>query len=185
MQFVRLEPDQAPNEGGSVFSSSGDIIRKSVSPPEEAKFGRAAGHGARKLLRTVASGSALIAEGVFSALFPSDCRLCGAPLTNISRLPVCLECLRNVVPLTGPACEICGETISGAVLDKKICAACEESRPHFIKATAYGAYDGELRELIHLLKYERVESAAKALGELLAKAIQKLGTAADDVLVVP
>ena len=63
MQFVRLEPDQAPNEGGSVFSSSGDIIRKGVPPPEEAKFGRSTGHGAKKLLRTAASGAALIAEG--------------------------------------------------------------------------------------------------------------------------
>jgi ComF family protein len=54
-----------------------------------------------------------------------------------------------------------------------------------MKAAAYGAYDDELRELIHLLKYERVESAAKALGGMLAEAIQKLGSMADGVLVVP
>ena len=185
MQFVRLEPDQAPNEGGSVFSSSGDIIRKGVFPPEEAKSGRTAGHGARSLLRTVASGATLIAQGIFAALLPSDCRLCGIPLTNISRLPVCLDCLHKMAPLNGASCEVCGERLAGAVLDKQICAACEELRPHFIKATAYGAYDTELRELIHLLKYARVESAAKFLGELLAEAIQKLGPMADGVLVVP
>lgn len=185
MQFVRLEPDQAPNEGGSVFSSSGDIIRKGVPPPEEAKFGRSTGHGARKLLRTAACGAGLIAEGVFAAFFPSDCRLCGAPLTNISRLPVCVDCLHNVVPLTGASCEICGEALAGAALNQQTCAACVDLRPHFVRATAYGAYDTELRELIHLLKYARVESAAKALGELLAEAIQKLGPMADDVLVIP
>ncbi len=70
-------------------------------------------------------------------------------------------------------------------MNQPICAACLEPRPHFIKATAYGAYDSELRELIHLLKYERVEPAAKALGELLIEAIQKLGAVDDGVLVVP
>ena len=119
MQFVRLEPDPAPNEGGSVFSSSGDIIRKGVPPPDAAKFGRTAGHGARKVLRTVASGATLIAEGVFASLFPSDCRLCGAPLTNISRLPVCLDCLHNLVPLTGASCEICGEALAGGFMNQQ------------------------------------------------------------------
>jgi ComF family protein len=58
-------------------------------------------------------------------------------------------------------------------------------RPHFLKAAAYGAYDGELRELIHLLKYEQVEPAAGVLGRLLAQAIHKLGPIADSILVIP
>jgi ComF family protein len=58
-------------------------------------------------------------------------------------------------------------------------------RPHFVKATAYGAYDAELRELIHLLKYEQVEPAAGVLGRMLAEAIHKLGPIADSILVVP
>lgn len=60
-----------------------------------------------------------------------------------------------------------------------------ESRPYFSKAAAYGAYDGGLRELIHLLKYEQVEPAAGVLGRMLAEAIHKLGPIADSILVVP
>ena len=30
-------------------------------------------------------------------LFPSDCRICGLPLLNISRLPVCPECLAGFI----------------------------------------------------------------------------------------
>lgn len=186
MQFVRLEPDQAPNEGGSVFSSSGDLIRKGAFSPEEAKFGRFTGHGARNFLRSTASGATLIAESVFTAFFPSDCRLCGTPLTNISRLPVCPTCLLAIAPLADSTCEICGEGLSGiSVRGNQICSACQELRPHFVKAAAYGAYDGNLRELIHLLKYEQVEPAAGALGGMLATAIHKLGPIADSVLVVP
>jgi ComF family protein len=187
MQFVRLEPDQAPNEGGSVFSSSGDIIREAGFVPEQAKIGRSTGHGARNFLRSAASGATFVARGVFTALLPSDCRLCGTPLTNISRLPVCHSCLLDMAPLAGSTCEVCGERVSTGLLlsENRICSACQESRPHFARAAAYGAYDGSLRELIHLLKYERVEPAATVLGRMLAEAIQKLSTDADSVLVVP
>ena len=187
MEFVRLEPDQAPNEGGSVFSSTGDIIRKAAFPPEEAKFGRSTGHGARKLLRSAASAAAVLAQGLFATLFPSDCRLCATPLTNISGLPVCPSCLLDMAPIAGATCEICGERlgIGPSVLPSKPCPACQESRPHFTKAAAYGAYDGGLRELIHLLKYERVAPAAAVLGRMLGDAIQKLSISADSILVVP
>ena len=128
----------------------------------------------------------MIARGIFTAFFPSDCRLCSAPLTNISRLPVCPSCLLAMTPLQAPTCEICGERLSGiSISENQICPACQESRPHFVKAVAYGAYDGELRELIHLLKYEQVEPAAGALGRMLAQTIQKLGPIADSILVVP
>lgn len=137
-------------------------------------------------MRSTASGAALIAQGVFTAFFPSDCRLCSTPLTNISRLPVCPSCLQAMVPLAGSTCEICGERLSDiSVSQNQTCPACQEARPHFVKAVAYGAYDGELRELIHLLKYERVEPAAGVLGRMLAQAIQKLGPIADSILVVP
>ena len=185
MQFVRLEPDQAPNEGGSVFSSSGDIIRKAAFPPEEAKFGRSTGHGARNLLRSAASGATVVAQGLFTALFPSDCRLCSAPLTNISRLPVCQSCLLAIAPIAGSTCEVCGERLGAGHSASTMCPACQESRPQFNKAAAYGAYDGALRDLIHLLKYERVAPAAVVLGRMLAEAIQKMSTGSGSALVVP
>jgi ComF family protein len=91
-----------------------------------------------------------------------------------------------MVPLAGSTCEICGEKLSDvSVSQSQICPACQEVRPHFIKAVAYGAYDGGLRELIHLLKYEQVEPAAGVLGQMLAGAIQKLGPITDSLLVVP
>lgn len=58
--------------------------------------------------------------------------------------------------------------------EDQTCDACCEARPKFEKACAYGSYDGELRELIHLLKYEQVTPAANILGKILAAAIAKL-----------
>ena len=134
----------------------------------------------------VPSGTVLLARGLFAAFFPSDCRICDAPLLNISRLPVCEECIAAIRPISGETCEICGETLPGVARagEMQTCGACQEVRPHFSKATAFGAYEGELRELIHLLKYEQVLPAAGPLGGMLADAIRRLGIGMP-VLVVP
>lgn len=60
-------------------------------------------------------------------------------------------------------------------------------RPLFEKAAAYGSYAGELRELIHLLKYQQVRPAANVLGRMLAEAIADLekDIPAGEVAVVP
>ncbi len=57
----------------------------------------------------------------------------------------------------------------------------------YARAVAYGSYDGGLRELIHLLKYQSVRPAADVLGEMLAAAIAKLSASFEQktVLVVP
>jgi ComF family protein len=145
----------------------------------------------------VVSGAVVVAQGLFAALFPSDCRLCGAPLENISRIPVCRSCLLAMKPIAGETCEICGDTLgvssfstaSGneALLTQTVnqCASCQDQRPHFAKATAYGPYDGCLRDLVHLLKYDRVEPAAGKLGAMLCEAIAKLDLGTEPFLVVP
>jgi ComF family protein len=57
--------------------------------------------------------------------------------------------------------------------------------PNFVRAVAYGVYEDELRELVHLLKYERVRAVARPLGSMLAAAISMLrDLAAKDLVVV-
>ena len=128
----------------------------------------------------------MLAQGLFAALFPSDCRLCGAPLVNISRLPVCLDCVSAMRPISIATCEICGEGLAGLGHTSELptCAACRETRPRFERACAYGPYDGELRELIHLLKYEQVVPAADVLGGMLTEAVGRLGIP-PSVLMIP
>ena len=116
------------------------------------------------------------AESLFSVLFPSDCRICGEPLLNISRLPVCRDCLSSITPVHGKICSICGERVlsSFAEVDSdgvRRCPVCRRIDRPFDRAVAYGSYDGGLRELIHLLKYNGVRPAANVLGRMLAEAI--------------
>jgi ComF family protein len=132
------------------------------------------------------------AENLFATLFPSDCRLCGTALVKISRLPVCEDCLSTMRPIAGGVCSICGEGLvsiyAGCTSDAEPrCGLCQRMQPPFAKAAAYGSYDGGLRELIHLLKYEHVRPAANVLGRMLAESISDLkpsfGSA--ELLVVP
>jgi ComF family protein len=119
-----------------------------------------------------------VAESLFATLFPSDCRLCGVPLVNISRLPVCQPCLSEMRPVAGGVCSVCGERVFSPYAlsgeGETRCGLCRRLEPPFVKASAYGSYDGGLRELVHLLKYEQVRPAAVVLGRMLAEAVAGL-----------
>jgi len=67
------------------------------------------------------------------------------------------------------------------------CPVCRRVDRPFERAVAFGSYDGALRELVHLLKYNGVRPAANALGQMLAKAISKVEPNFEQstVLVVP
>lgn len=174
-------PVATAGRGRIVFSSSENLIR-----PAEAKV---ASHE-HSHVSALVSGLNGIAVAVFATLFPSDCRLCGAPLINISRLPVCQDCLAAIRPIEGGVCSVCGERLVSpyAYLSSAdaLCGLCRRTEPPFVKATAYGSYESGLRELIHLLKYERVRTAASVLGRMLAEAIGDLRPdLKDSALVVP
>jgi len=129
------------------------------------------------------------AESLFATLFPSDCRLCGAALTEVSRLPVCSACVGSIRRIEAKTCALCGELVPGveANPEEVRCGVCQRARLPFAKAVAYGSYDGALRGLIHLLKYDRVRPAGDLLGRLLAEAMSglKFASAEKPPLMVP
>jgi ComF family protein len=57
--------------------------------------------------------------------------------------------------------------------------------PEFERAVAYAVYEDELREMVHLLKYERMSAVARPLGRYLARAMEMLeGEAGAELIVV-
>ncbi len=133
-----------------------------------------------------------ISESLFSVLFPSDCRICDEPLLNISWLPVCPDCLDEILPVQGKVCDVCGERVLSVYADRdpdglRRCPVCRRIERPFERAVAYGSYDEGLRELIHLLKYNGVRPAAAVLGRMVAEAIAALEPVFEQptVLVIP
>jgi ComF family protein len=156
----------AAEVGRVVFSSREDLTRAARAKvvAAEASF---------------VSWVTVAAEGLFATLFPSDCRFCGAPLVKISRLPVCEQCLVSIRPLTGHVCAHCGERLTGPYQladehGEAICGLCRQAEPLYAKAAAYGSYEGGLRDLIHLLKYQHVRTATPVLGRMLSEVIEQL-----------
>jgi ComF family protein len=67
-----------------------------------------------------------------------------------------------------------------------MCRACRLAPPAFVRAVAFGPYQGRMREAIHALKYDRLHPAARGLGRMLASAIAQLAAEAPaEMLVVP
>ncbi len=90
--------------------------------------------------------------------------------------------------IDGELCFVCGERLfhfAPVPEGESICGMCSRARPAYMRAVAYGGYDGELRELIHLLKYENIRPAAELLGGYLAQAIRSLHVDLTTWKVVP
>jgi len=139
------------------------------------------------------------ARDVVNAVWPGDCRLCGGPMIAISRAGVCEACVARVEAQDQLAerfnvlCTRCGDALGmesarfAAAMGTTECTMCRLAPPEFARAVAYAEYDGETRELLHLLKFNGVRSVAgHLLGQHLARAILKLEhQTARDLLVIP
>lgn len=142
-----------------VFSSTGDLTRAGRVDNTTA--------GSR-----IASILTTAAASLFATVFSSDCRFCGAPLIKVSRIPVCDDCLGTIQRLEGVFCPVCGDRLlTFSAQPNACCGECLKAERSFTRAVAYGAYDGALRDLIHLLKYDRVKPAAAVLGRMVSEAL--------------
>lgn len=114
------------------------------------------------------AGSRLLA-----LLFPADCAVCGTPLSSISRIPVCSDCLLPVEPFSPEyCCSRCRTPFLNAhPLDEHgLCALCRLDLTEFEWSWSYGLHEGRLRKLIHLFKYRGMRPLAPVLGGWLARA---------------
>ena len=108
-------------------------------------------------------------------------------MNEISRVPVCRACLGGVRPLEAEFfCASCRTPFLNAFpldFDGR-CTLCRAGLRGFDAAYCFGAYEGPLRELIHLFKYGKVRSLARPLGDLLAAALP-LDESFDAIAPVP
>jgi len=114
--------------------------------------------------------------GLFSLVFPSDCRVCGDPLKTISRVPVCPGCLEEPQPMaTEFFCASCKTPfVNHHPLDETgRCTLCRLGLSGYDAVYSYGSYEGALRKLIHVFKFEKVHTLARPLGNLLSRALPR------------
>jgi ComF family protein len=170
--------------GRCVFprQSPRSLDRASTLPPSEMAAWRAVARVLRSPLDVLRSPI----DAVSCAVFPSPCRLCNQPLLHLSTAPICAVCWADLPDqIPDNLCTVCGERLSVGGLrfaatsmarssdGGNLCHLCERAQPPFRLAVAYGEYEGTLRALIHLLKYEHIPTIAVPLGTLLAGTIAR------------
>lgn len=115
-----------------------------------------------------------LSAGLFNLVFPDNCRICDAPLSSVSRIPVCSVCASAPQPLAAEHACVCCHTpfLTPHPLDSEgRCGLCRRGLSGYDAAYSFGSYEGTLRKLIQLLKYGRVSSLAEPLGHMLADAL--------------
>lgn len=91
-------------------------------------------------------------------------------------MPVCRACLAKPEPLAAEySCVQCRAPFASKFpLDEQgRCALCRRGVRGFDAAYSFGFYENELRELIHLFKYGRIQTLSSPLGWLLARALPR------------
>jgi ComF family protein len=135
-----------------------------------------------RVLRSPGRVARAVVDDLVTTFFPADCKACGGPLLRAGLAPVCDECIGGVQPQSATLCVCCGETLdmegvryAGQFpVEGLLCSPCRMVEPKFARAVAYGVYEDELREMVHLLKYEGMRAVARPLGRMLAQAIETL-----------
>jgi ComF family protein len=132
---------------------------------------------------------------VTNAVLPTDCRVCGAPMVALGKVRVCELCLMRAAEQaeTDILCTRCGDALGMESVRFSVgmgvteCSLCRMAPPEFERAVAFGTYDNEMREMLHLLKFGGQRRMAEVvLGERLASAVMKLDESAGrELLVVP
>jgi ComF family protein len=127
-------------------------------------------------LRAAERGFRGLADLIFPLVFPDDCRVCGEALKHYSRVPVCARCLADPQPLVAEYfCVACRTPFLNAYpLDESgRCTLCRLGLTGFDAVYSYGSYEGSLKKLIHLFKYDKIHPLAATLGRLLARILPR------------
>lgn len=115
---------------------------------------------------------------MFSVFFPDQCRLCERRLEGFTRAPVCAECLDSLEPADASfVCSRCGQEdeTNPRVPDAAGCSRCHSFPPPFDQVCSFGVYEGDLRRLIHFLKYERMLPLARPLAAKMLPSLPRFG----------
>jgi ComF family protein len=97
-------------------------------------------------------------------------------LSEVTRIPVCSLCLKAPEPFRAEYfCISCRTPFqNGFPLDAEgRCALCRSGLRGFDAAYSFGAYETVLRELIHLLKYGKIQTLVGPLAALLLKSLPR------------
>jgi len=112
-------------------------------------------------------------------IIPSQCLLCGS-FEDVD-CGLCSSCMSQIRPVPPPVCDICGKPLG----DPGVCISCQAFRPKFDKMLAAACFEGLLKDMIHLFKYQRKSIFKKILAGILYEHLSKMDMDIDVISFVP
>ncbi len=118
-------------------------------------------------------------------LFPRICIGCGRINPKGKFNLICPDCAKNIAFCTGGKCTVCGEILGANNMPNiEGCPMCAELNIAFKSALCPTVFDGIIKTLIHKLKYEKANYAAKDLARI-ALLHPQTKTFLKDAIIVP
>lgn len=97
-----------------------------------------------------------LGRGLAALVFPPVCVHCRGPVASEGEYAhLCPDCARQLVFVTGPACQTCGHPFHGAVEGARDCPHCIGLQPAFQAGFTAVLLRGPARSLVLELKYHR------------------------------
>lgn len=118
------------------------------------------------------------------ALYPLDCTcdVCGEELVEDTRYRLCSECIANLPYANGHICLNCGMPLDD---ESDYCNRCQNQKSSFVKNRSPLVYDGEVKRMIHKLKFGKKKYIAQTLGALMADKYLESGMDSEIIVFVP
>jgi ComF family protein len=111
-------------------------------------------------------GGTRIFTALLEAAFPGRCLLCGEWLYFEGGSPVCTGCLEGLTVVSGPRCRVCGMPL---VSEKETCLRCRDAEFAFDACLPLFAFEGKIRDLIHLYKFSGRTRLSGVFADILAR----------------
>ncbi len=128
-------------------------------------------------------------RGLLNLAFPAHCALCNTPLDIDNSICLCNRCWDGLPRIRQPFCPKCGKPIRSLtkVPYDTLCGDCRLIKNRFGLCRSAGLYEGELKECIHLFKYDGREELARPLGILMVEFFKRDfdGARIDGLVPVP
>lgn len=113
------------------------------------------------------SGASLL-DALLSVVYPLHCKLCGQFIARRQTGPICSLCWTEIELLEPPLCSRCGSLLNEIAFSAaRLCPECLRRPPPFACARSAAAYRGQLREMVHLFKFQGRLDIGKKLASLL------------------
>lgn len=130
----------------------------------------------------------ILGEGLISLLLAADCGVCQHPLEPSNITFVCIDCWSKIKWLKDPYCSKCSRPLPPTFksIPTFLCPECRRQNVYFKRAFIPTLYEGVMKKVIHLLKYNKKTGIMRTLKKIIKSYFDHLNSSFPCLdLVVP